>query len=101
MLGAEPEILGALGAVRQIDAQLDDVLAQHLAAIDAAGRRRVPVVRVAQPEPPLATPSLYAHGGGRRRVAAAVGACPMVPNHADAGYAGGGGKTGRYLAISG
>lgn len=83
MLGAEPEFLGALGAVQQLDAQLDDVLAQHFAAIDAAGRRRVPVVRAAQPEPPLATPSLYAHGGGRGRVAATLRAYPMVPNHAD------------------
>lgn len=97
MLGAEPEILGALGAVQQIDAQLDHVLAQHLAAIDAAGRRRVPVVRVAQPEPPLATPSLYAHGGGRRRVAAAVGACPMVPNHADEATPVGAAKLGATL----
>jgi hypothetical protein len=84
MLGAESDIFGVVGAVAHVAArQLDDVLAQHLAAVNAARRRRVLVVHLAQPEPPLAAPSLYAHGGDGRRDATAVRAHPEVPNHGD------------------
>jgi hypothetical protein len=97
MLGAEPDLLDALGSIQEVDAQLDDILAQHLAAIDAAGRRRVPVVQLAQPEPPLATPRLYAHGGGRRRVAAALRALPKIPDHGEEATPEGGRRPGATL----
>jgi hypothetical protein len=83
MLGAEPDFLSPLDVIQRVDAQLDDIVAQHLAAIDAARGRRVLVVQLAQTESPFATPSLYADCRGRRRVAAALPARPGVPDHAD------------------
>jgi hypothetical protein len=97
MLGAESDIFGVLGAVAGVAAQPDDVLAQHLAAVNAAGRRRVLVMHLAQPEPPLAAPSLYAHGGDRRRDAATVRALPEVPEHADEATPHAGGRPGGSL----